>query len=223
MQRVMNGIDLASVIDHTLLKPDTTYADIEQLAAEAIEHGFAAICVPPFFVQEAAQLLEGKAVKVATVVGFPFGYNPTSAKVDEVKSCIDKGADEIDAVVNLPAVKNHKWAYVTNDIQSITTAAHLQGKVVKIIIETGMLTDAEIGKLCEICTAAEVDYLKTSTGFNGQGATVEAVRQLRSLLPENIKIKASGGIRNLDFAKELLEAGANRIGTSSGVQLIQEA
>lgn len=222
MHRVMTGIDISSAIDHTLLKPDTTYADIEKLAAEAIEHGFAAICVPPFFVQEAVHLVEGKGIKVATVVGFPFGYNPTSAKVDEVKSCIDKGADEIDAVVNLAAVKNQKWAYVTNDIQSITTAAHLQGKIVKIIIETGMLTPAEIGKLCEICAAAEVDYVKTSTGFNGQGATVEVIQQLRSLLPENIKIKASGGIRTLSFAKELIDAGANRIGTSSGVQMMQE-
>ena len=222
MQRVMTGTDIAASIDHTILKPDTTYAEVEQLAKEAIEHGFAAICVPPYFAQDAVQLVEGKGVKVATVVGFPFGYSPTSAKVDEVKSCLDKGVDEIDAVVNIAAIKNQKWAYVTNDIQSITTAAHLQGKIVKIIIETGMLTPAEIGKLCEICTTAEVDYVKTSTGFNGQGATVEVVRQLRSLLPENIKIKASGGIRTREFALELLEAGASRIGTSVGVQLIQE-
>lgn len=218
----MTPTEIAAHIDHTLLKPDMTFADVKRLVEEAKTHGFAAVCVPPFFAQEAVNLLQGTAVQVATVVGFPLGYSPTSAKVEEVKNSIDKEVDEIDAVVNIAAIKNNKWSFVTNDIQSITTAAHLQGKVVKIIIETGMLTRAEIERVCEICTDAEVDYVKTSTGFNGQGATVEVVRLLRDLLPESIKIKASGGIRTKEIALEMIEAGADRIGTSSGVTLVEE-
>lgn len=222
MQIVMTPIEIAAHIDHTMLRPDMTFVDVEQLTKEAKIHGFAAICVPPFFAQEAVKMLEDSPVQVATVVGFPLGYSPTSAKVEEVKSCIDKGVDEIDAVVNIAAVKSHKWSFVTNDIQSITTAAHLQGKVVKIIIETGLLTTAEIERLCEICSQAEVDYVKTSTGFNGEGATVENVRLLRNLLPETIKIKASGGIRTKAAALEMLAAGADRIGSSSSVTIIGE-
>lgn len=218
----MTPTEIAAHIDHTMLKPDMTYDDVKRLTKEAEEHSFAAVCVPPFFAQEAVQQLAETTVQVATVVGFPLGYSPTSAKVEEVKNCIDKEVDEIDAVVNIAAIKNKKWSFVTNDIQSITTAAHLQGKVVKIIIETGLLTQAEIERVCEICTKAEVDYVKTSTGFNGQGATVEVVKLLRDLLPESIKIKASGGIRSKEAALEMLEAGADRIGTSSGVALMEE-
>lgn len=218
----MTPTEIAAYIDHTLLKPDMTFADVERLTSEAKANGFAAVCVPPFFAQEAVKQLEGTPVQVATVVGFPLGYSPTSAKVEEVKNCIDKEVDEIDAVVNIAAIKNKKWAFVTNDIQSVTTAAHLQGKVVKIIIETGMLTTAEIERVCEICTKAEVDYVKTSTGFNGQGATVEVVKLLRELLPDSIKIKASGGIRTKDDALQMIEAGADRIGTSAGVTLVEE-
>ncbi len=222
MQKVMTPTEIAAHIDHTMLKPDMTYDDVKRLTKEAKEHSFAAVCVPPFFAQEAVQQLADTTVQVATVVGFPLGYSPTSAKVEEVKNCIDKEVDEIDAVVNIAAIKNKKWSFVTNDIQSITTAAHLQGKVVKIIIETGLLTKAEMERVCEICTKAEVDYVKTSTGFNGQGATLEVVKLLRDLLPESIKIKASGGIRSKETALQMLEAGADRIGTSSGVALVEE-
>ena len=213
-------MDLAPYIDHTLLKPDATFADIDKLIQEAVKHEFAAVCVPPFFAQHAVQKLEGKEVKVATVVGFPMGYSPTSAKVEEIKNSIDKGVDEIDAVVNIAAIKNGKWAFVTNDIKSLTTAAHLQSKVIKLILETGLLTEDELKKALEICVDAEVDFVKTSTGFNGQGANLDVVKQMRELLPETIKIKASGGIRTKEFATMLIEAGAERLGTSSGLDII---
>lgn len=215
-------MDLAPFIDHTNLKPDATFADIDRLIQEAIEHSFAAVCVPPFFAQHAVQKLEGTDVKVSTVVGFPMGYNPTSAKVEEVKNCIDKGVDEIDAVVNIAAIKNGKWAFVTNDIKSVTTAAHLQSKVIKLILETGLLTEDELKKVLEICVDAEVDYVKTSTGFNGQGANLDVVKLMREALPESVKIKASGGIRTREFALALVEAGADRLGTSAGLDIIKE-
>lgn len=222
MSSVKTPIQLATYIDHTLLKPDMTYEMVAQLAREAVDHEFAAVCVPPFFAQEAVEALQDSPVNVATVVGFPMGYGPTISKVEEVKNSIDKGVDEIDAVANIAAIKNKKWAFVTNDIQSVTTAAHLQGKVIKIIIETGLLSEEEMKRVCDICAKAEVDYVKTSTGFNGPGASVEVVRQLRGWLPDTIKIKASGGIRERVQALTLIEAGADRIGTSSGLQIIQE-
>lgn len=215
-------MDLAPYIDHTLLKPDMTFADLDRLIAEAREHLFAAVCVPPFFAQHAVQKLEGTGVKVATVVGFPMGYSPTSAKVEEVKNCIDKGVDEIDAVVNIAAIKNGKWAFVTNDIKSVATSAHLQAKVIKLILETSLLTEDELKKALEICADAEVDFVKTSTGFNGQGVNLDVLKQMRALLPETIRLKASGGIRTREFAIALVEAGADRIGTSSGLELIKE-
>lgn len=215
-------MDLAPYIDHTLLKPDMTFADVDRLIEEAVKHNFAAVCVPPFFGQHVVQQLEDTDVKVATVVGFPMGYSPTSAKVEEVKNCIDKGVDEIDAVVNIAAIKNGKWSFVTNDIKSVATSAHLQAKVIKLILETSLLTEDELKKALEICVAAEVDYVKTSTGFNGQGVNLDVLKQMRALLPETIRLKASGGIRTREFALALVEAGANRIGTSSGLELIKE-
>lgn len=221
MTENISSAEIASRIDHTNLKPDITLEEVKQLCDEAVKHGFAAICIPPIFTAEAVQVLEGKPVSVATVIGFPMGYNATSAKVEEIKNTVDKEVDELDVVINIAAVKNKKWAYVRNDIQSVTTAAHLNNKVVKIIIETGLLSKEEIGKVCELCTEAEVDYVKTSTGFNSRGATVQDVELLRKLLPDTIKIKASGGIREREFAEELIRAGADRLGSSSGINLIQ--
>ena len=220
MEDNIKVIDLAVKIDHTLLRPEVQFDDVKVLCREAMEHHFATVCIPPLFVQDAAKILRGSGVKVATVIGFPFGYSATSAKVEEAKNAFDNGAKEIDVVMNVTAFKNKRWSYVKNDIQSVTTTAHLQNKIIKVIIESGILTEEEILRACEICTESEVDFVKTSTGFNGPGASVDVVRLLRANLPENIRIKASGGIRTRDFAESLIEAGADRIGSSTSVNLI---
>lgn len=213
-------MDIARTIDHTLLKPETTSENVNVLCKEAVERAFAAVCIPPYFVSEAASLPEESPVKVATVIGFPMGYSAVSAKVEEIKKAINDGADELDVVINLCALKSLNWNFLKNEIESLTTACHMKGKIIKLIIETGILTEDEIRRVCEISVAAEVDYIKTSTGINGPGASVEVVALLRQILPKNIKIKASGGIRDKAFALRLLEAGASRIGTSAGVQLV---
>ena len=214
-------ISIASIIDHTLLEAGLTRGRIEQLCTEALEHQFAAICIPPYFVDFAKGLLEESDVKVSTVVGYPLGFESTGTKIEEIKRAIDMGVDELDVVIHLAAVKNKDWTFVKNDIESMTRACHMKGKVIKVILETHLLNSEELEKLCAICNAAEVDFVKTSTGRVG-GATVEVVSSLRKQLEPKIKIKASGGIRSLAEASALLDAGANRIGTSSGISLIKE-
>lgn len=215
-------MNLASYIDHTVLRPDCTIEDIKKVCSEALQYKFAAVCIPPFFVKNAAQILNDSPVKIATVVGFPMGYSTTPAKVEEIKKGIDDGLDEIDAVINIAAVKNANWNYVKNDIYSVTMAGQLKGKCVKIILETGLLNEEEIKKLCAICSEIGPDFVKTSTGFNGEGATVDVVNLLRNNLPEEIKIKASGGIRSKEDALRLIEAGAKRLGSSSGVMIVND-
>jgi deoxyribose-phosphate aldolase len=210
---------IASFIDHTVLKPDATLADIQQVCKVAITHGFAAVCVPPFYVAQARQALEGTPVKLATVIGFPLGYSATVAKVEEIKRGIDEGADEFDIVINIAAAKNANWGFVRNDIDRMLTACHLRAKQIKVIIETALLTETEILEICKICNDLEPDYVKTSTGFNGAGATPDLIRLLRANLKKEIKIKASGGIRTLEEAMALVEAGANRLGTSRGIEI----
>jgi len=212
-------MNLAGVIDHTILLPDCTSEDIEALCDEAHKYKFKAVCIPPYFVREVARKLEDSPVKVATVIGFPMGYSCTPAKVEEVKRAIEEGADEIDAVINICAVKNNHWSYVKNDIDSMTMAAHSKGKIIKIILETDLLSEEEFQQLCEICNQAGVNFVKTSTGTNGD-TTVEVVCQLRELLKDGIKIKASGGIRNREQAEALIEAGAARLGTSAGAEIV---
>jgi len=212
--------NISDYIDHTSLRPDDDKRKIEQLCQEAITHQFKAVCVAPYYVSLAHRMLENKGVKVATVIGFPLGYTPTVAKVEVIKRAIDEGADELDVVINLAAVKSEDWTTVTSDIDSCTRATHLKGKIIKVIIETSILSETEIDRICTICTKIGVDYIKTSTGFNGSGATLEVVRYLRDKLPSDIKIKASGGIRTFAQAKALIEAGADRLGSSSGVSLL---
>lgn len=213
-------MSLANVIDHTILRPDCTHSDIEKVCKEAIKHQFKAVCIPPYYVKDAKILLENSSVKVATVIGFPSGYSSTPAKVEEIKRALDDGADEFDVVVNICAIKNGNWNFVQNDIESMTRAVHLKGKSIKIILETALLNKEEIEKACAICTNSGVNFVKTSTGFNGPGASEETVRFLRSILPPSIKIKASGGIRSKELAHKMLEAGAERIGTSVGPELL---
>ncbi len=214
-------MELASVIDHTILRPDCSPKDIETLCDEAHKHSFAAVCVPPYFVKDAVRKLEKSPVRVATVIGYPMGYACTPSKVEEVKRAIEEGADEVDVVINICAVKNEHWTYVKNDIDSIAMATHSRGKLVKVILETGLLSEDEMHQLCKICNQIGVDFVKTSTGINGGGATLKAVRFLREHLNDNIKIKASGGIRNQKSAQKFIDAGVARIGTSSGIDIVK--
>jgi len=213
-------MDLAPLIDHTLLSPDAKTTDIERICREAEQYGFCAVCIPPYHVKEAWQLLRESQVLVATVVGFPMGYSRTSAKVEEIKKAIDEGADELDVVVNRCALKSGDWSYVRSDLESMTVAAQYKGKLIKAILETSQLADAELEKLCQICNEIGVDFVKTSTGLSREGATLEAVRKMASWVKPSIKIKASGGIRTREQALSLVEAGAARIGTSRGVALL---
>lgn len=214
--------NLAPFIDHTILRPDTVAADIRQLCDEAQQWGFAAVCVPPYYVSHAARFLEESTVRVATVAGFPMGYATTAAKIEEIKRAIDDDADELDVVINLAALKTGDLKYVRDDIDRMTTMVQMKGKVIKVILETGLLTEDEIVSLCQMCWELKVDYVKTSTGFNGGGATLPTIQLMHSLLKGEVKIKASGGIRTREDALRLIAAGADRIGTSSGVLMMRE-
>ncbi len=208
-------------IDHTILKPTTLIADIEKLCKEAQDFHFAAVCVPPNFVKKAKALLQKSSVKVATVIGFPFGYSAVESKIAEILLAMVDGADELDVVINISAIKNNDWQYLADEINHILPIVRSKGKVLKIIIESGILTDEEIIRCCELYGMAGIDYLKTSTGYAEKGASVEAVQLFRKHLPANVQIKASGGIRDYAFAKQLVDAGATRLGCSAGVAIVQ--
>ena len=216
-------MNIAAYIDHTVLKPTTTQADIVKLCTEALENNFAAVCVPPLFVKMAKQMVNNTTVKVATVIGFPFGYSAIEAKVAEIILAIIDGADELDVVINISAIKNNDWQFLANEINTLMPIIRKQQKVIKIIIESGILTNAEIIKCCDLYGAAGVDFLKTSTGYAEVGATLEAVVLIRKHLTNSIKIKASGGIKSYTFAKQLIAAGADRLGCSSSLQIVQES
>lgn len=207
-------------IDHTILKPTTLISDIEKLCSEAKQYQFAAVCVPPPFIKKAKELLQGSAVKTATVIGFPFGYSAVEAKLAEVLLALVDDADELDIVVNLIALKNNDWEYLANEINYLIPIIKEKNKVVKIIIESGILTDDEIVKCCLLYGVAGIDYLKTSTGYAESGASVHAVKLFRENLPPHVQIKASGGIRDYAFAKELIDAGATRLGCSGSVAIV---
>lgn len=215
-------MQLNQYIDHTILKPATLFSDIKKLCEEALQYKFASVCVPPPFVKTAKDLVRNSEVKTATVIGFPFGYSAVEAKIAEVVLAMVDGADELDIVINLTALKNNDWTYLANEINHILPVAKQQQKLVKIIIESGMLTNDEIAKCCELYGAAGIDFLKTSTGYAEINATVEAVKMMRENLPEQVQVKASGGIRTYGFAKELIDAGATRLGTSAGVAIVND-
>jgi deoxyribose-phosphate aldolase len=216
-------MNIAAFIDHTVLKPTTTQADIKKLCQEAIENSFAAVCVPPLFTKKAKELTQGSTVKVATVIGFPFGYSAIEAKVAETILAIVDGVDELDVVINISAIKNNDWQFLANEINTLMPIIRKHNKVVKIIIESGVLTNDEIIKCCDLYGAAGVDFMKTSTGYAEVGATIEAVTLLRKHLSNAIKIKASGGIKTYTFAKQLIDAGADRLGCSSSVKILAES
>lgn len=214
---------IASYIDHSILKPDTTLSDIRQLCEEAKENGFAAVCVPPLYVKHAGELLGDAGVKKAVVIGFPFGYSAIEAKLAEIVLAIVDGADELDVVVNITAIKNGDWSFIANEINHILPIIRSKERQIKVIIETGLLTEDEIVKCCELYGAAEVDFVKTSTGYSEKGASVDIVRLMRKNLPASVRIKASGGIRTYAFARELISAGADRIGSSRSVDIVKES
>jgi deoxyribose-phosphate aldolase len=213
-------MNIASYIDHTVLKPTTILQEVETCCSEAVQYKFAAVCIPPYYVKAAASKLPGTGVNLATVIGFPFGYSAASAKKEEMLEAISDGANEIDMVINIAALKNNDWATLENEI-ALLMAAKPAGIVMKTIIESGILTDEEIIKCCSLYAKAGVDYVKTSTGYAEKGASVEAVQLMRQHLPSSVKIKASGGIRTFEFANELVKAGADRLGCSAGVAIVK--
>ncbi len=210
--------NFASMIDHTLLKADATRNQIEKLCEEAKKYEFASICVNPTWVNLSAQLLANTNVKVCTVIGFPLGATTSEVKAFETKNAIDNGAQEIDMVINIGALKNKEYEVVRDDIKAVVEAAN--GTLVKVIIETSLLTDEEKVKACELSVEAGADFVKTSTGFSTGGATAEDVALMRKTVGPELGVKASGGVRNLEDMKKMVEAGATRIGASSGVAII---
>ncbi len=212
-------MELAKLIDHTLLKPDAVPGAIEKLCREAAEYGFASVCVNPANVARAVQLLRGTRVKVCTVIGFPLGATTSLAKAFEARDAVAGGADELDMVLNVGALKAGDEALVSRDMRSVVEAA--EGRVVKVILETGLLTEEEKVKACLLAKEAGAAFVKTSTGFGPGGATVEDVRLMRRTVGPDFGVKASGGIRDRETAERMVAAGATRLGTSSGVAIVR--
>ena len=223
--RVTNGLGtitgrmVADMIDHTLLKADAKRDDILKLCEEARENRFASVCVNPAWVSTAADALRGCSVKVCTVIGFPLGATTSFAKANETRDAIANGADEIDMVINIGALKNHQDDLVENDIREVVRAAG--GRIVKVIIEAAMLSDEEVVRACRLSRNAGVDFVKTSTGFGPGGATAHHVALMRQTVGRNIGVKASGGIRDFETAAEMIKAGATRIGASASIKIMK--
>ena len=207
------------LIDHTVLKPDTQEEAVIKLCKEALEYNFASVCVNPTFVELCAGLLKGSEVKVCTVIGFPLGANTKEVKGFEASDAVNKGAEEIDMVINIGALKDKKYDYVYEEIKYIKECC--KGKLLKVIIETCLLTDEEKVKACELSVKAGADYVKTSTGFSTGGATVSDIALMRKTVGPDLGVKASGGVRTYEDMVNMVEAGATRIGTSSGPKLMK--
>ncbi len=210
---------LNKYIDHTILKATASSADVQKLCEEAIEHEFYSVCVNGCYVADAKHLLQGTDVKVAAVVGFPLGAMTTASKVFEAKEAIENGASEIDMVINVAKLKDGEFDYVENEIRLIKEA--IGENVLKVIIETCYLTDEEKVKACELSLVAKADFVKTSTGFGTGGATYEDVKLMKSVVGDNAKVKASGGVRDKETAQKYVDLGAERLGTSSGIEIVK--
>jgi deoxyribose-phosphate aldolase len=213
--------EIASMIDHTLLRADATRSDIRKLCAEARQYKFASVCVNPYWVPLAAAELAGSAVNVCTVVGFPLGASSTAAKVAETENSVKLGASEIDMVLNIGELKGSHFDAVQKDIEAVAAAAHGGGAILKVILETSLLDDDEKVKASALSKAAGADFVKTSTGFSTGGATVHDVSLMRRTVGPEMGVKASGGIRTLDDVRKMADAGATRIGASAGVQILE--
>lgn len=213
----MNTDEILRICDHTVLNRDATWEDVRKACDQAMRFDTASVCIPPCFVKRAAEYLAGRKA-VCTVTGFPNGYSTVAAKAYETRDAVKNGADEIDAVINVCAVKARDRRYLTDEVLALREAS--KDKILKIIIEICLLTDSEIDEMCDIVTRCGADFIKTSTGFASGGATVEAVRRMREKCGANVKVKAAGGISGFADAVKLLEAGADRLGTS---RLVKEA
>ena len=212
-------MNIAKYIDHTLLKPAATQAQIAKLCDEARQYGFCSVCVNPYWVPIAKKALQGSDVKVCTVIGFALGASTAATKAFETQDAIANGADEVDMVINMGALKSGDTQTVLADIQAVRDAS--RGHILKVIIETSQLTDEEKVTACELAAKAGADFVKTSTGFNGGGATVQDVALMRKSIPAAMQVKASGGVRSRADADAMIAAGATRIGTSGGVQIVE--
>ena len=210
---------LNKYIDHTILKATASSSDVQKLCEEAIEHEFYSVCVNGCYVADAKHLLQGTDVKIAAVVGFPLGAMTTAAKVFEAKEAVENGASEIDMVINVAKLKDGEFEYVENEIRQIKKA--IGDNVLKVIIETCYLTDEEKVKACELSLVAKADFVKTSTGFGTGGATYEDVKLMKSVVGDNAKVKASGGVKDKETAQKYVELGAERLGTSSGIDIVK--
>ncbi len=206
-------------IDHTLLKANATQAEIQQLCLEAKTHAFASVCVNPYWVPVCHVALKETGVMVCTVIGFPLGASSTLSKANETRVAYEQGADEFDMVINIGALKDHQDEIVRKDIEAVVEAA--QGRTVKVIIETCLLSEEEKIRACELCVEAKAHFVKTSTGFSTAGATFEDVALMKKVVNGHCKVKAAGGVRSMEDMQKMIEAGADRIGTSSGVKLVQ--
>ncbi|CRK84191.1 deoxyribose-phosphate aldolase [Neobacillus massiliamazoniensis] len=216
----MKNTNIAAMIDHTLLKPDATKQQIETLCQEAREHKFFSVCVNPVWVSMAKELLKDSGVKVCTVIGFPLGAATSETKAFETKNAIENGAEEVDMVINIGALKDQNDEWVENDIRLVVAAA--KGKALtKVIIETSLLTKEEKIRACQLAVKAGADFVKTSTGFSSGGATVSDIALMRETVGPNVGVKASGGVRNAEDTKKMIESGATRIGASSSVAIIK--
>jgi len=213
---------LAAAIDHTLLKPTATEEQIRALCAEALEYGFAAVCVQPCWVKLCAELLQDSRVKVCTVIGFPLGATLPEVKAFEAERCMALGATELDMVINLGALKSRQLDLAQADIAGVVAVAHPRGALVKVIIETGYLTEEEKLDACRLVKAARADYIKTSTGFGPGGATVHDVALMRKTVGPEMGVKAAGGVKTAADARAMIAAGATRIGSSAGVSIVSE-
>ncbi len=216
-------MEINKYIDHTLLKAVATESDIEKLCEEAKEYDFYAVCVNSHYVPLAKRCLSGSDVRIASVIGFPLGAMSTEAKVQETIDACKNGADEIDMVINIGLLKDQKYSECKNDIKAVVDAANAYNSIVKVIIETCYLDEDEIVKSCELSKAAEAAFVKTSTGFGTGGAKPEHVKLMRATVGPDMGVKASGGIRDYAAAIEMIDAGANRLGVSAGVEIVREA
>ena len=214
-------MDYAKMIDHTLLKPEATKEQVKNLCEEAVQYGFHSVCVNSSFVYYCAELLKDSDVKVCTVIGFPLGAMSTAGKAAEAQAAVADGAEELDMVIHVGMIKSGDWDYVKQDIASVVEAAGDKA-IVKVILETCLLTDEEKRKACMICKEAGASFVKTSTGFSNGGATVKDVALMREAVGSDMGVKASGGIRSFQDVRAMVEAGADRIGASSGIAIIRE-
>ena len=219
---VKSSTEIASLIDHTLLKPEAAKQDVLRVCQEASEFGFACVCINPFWVRIAAEALAGSTARVCTVIGFPLGANDTRTKLAEADYGLAQGAKELDMVQNIGALRSKDFHLVHKEIADLADVAHASGVILKVILETCLLSDTEKITACKLAMEADADFVKTSTGFSTGGATLEDVSLMRRTVGEKVGVKAAGGVRTLRVLREMVSAGATRIGTSSGASIIRE-